>query len=267
MEKQIRKSGEIMKTSIIIPAYNEEDIIKKTVRDVDRVMRGKKYDYEILVVNDNSDDNTLRILRELAKSNKRLKIADKKSNIAGPSGLGSAIRFGFKKSSGDLLIPFMGDLSDDPRDIPKFIEKINEGYDVICGSRFIGNVSIENYPTIKLICNRIYNKAFATFFGLHISDISNAFKAYRRAVINSIKPESRGFEITSEIVLKAHIKRFEIGEVPVSWKGRKDKGVSKFGSFKSPKFILVKLPKIGVSYGMISLKLWMRFISNRIFGS
>lgn len=80
-----------------------------------------------------------------------------------------------------------------------------EGYDVVCGSRFVEGGSVENYPLIKLIINRFWNNVFAFLFKLNVKDISNAFKAYRKEVIAKTKPKSKGFEITAEIVLKARI--------------------------------------------------------------
>jgi glycosyltransferase involved in cell wall biosynthesis len=253
-----------MKISVIIPAHNEEKIVRETIEKVYKVLRKGKNPFEIVAVNDNSDDRTGEIMEKLSKRYKRIKSVHKKTRSKGPTGLGSAIRFGFKHSSGDIVIPLMGDLSDDPRDLPKLVKKIFEGYDVVCGSRFIEGSSLVNYPKIKMICNRFYNRLFTFLFCLPVNDISNAFKAYRRKVLIAVKPESKGFEITSEIVLKAHINNFKTTEVPVSWHGRKRNGKSKFGSFISPTFIFFKLPGIGFSYAKLSLILWFKFLLSRI---
>jgi len=123
---------------------------------------------------------------------------------------------------------------------------------------------VYNYPPLKMFFNRIYNNLFAFLFFIPVNDISNAFKAYRRVIIEKVKPKTKGFEITSEIILKAHIKNFKITQIPVDWRGRSEKE-SKFGLFKSPKFLFFKLPKIGYSYLWLSLKLWFKFISSRFF--
>jgi hypothetical protein len=246
--------------SIIIPVHNEEQIIRTTIEKTLRSLKNINYSYEILVIDDNSNDNTSKILNSISKRNKKVRVLRKSSKRLGPTGLGSAIRYGFEHASGDILIPLMGDLSDDPKDIPKFLEKIKEGYDVVCGSRFITGSKIFGYPKVKFFCNRLYNELFSLLFGINTNDISNAFKAYRREVIDITKPESRGFEITSEIVLKAHIHGFKITQVPVSWQGRGLKGKSKFGAFRSLSFVIFKLPKIGISYGKLSLILWLSFL-------
>jgi hypothetical protein len=253
-----------MKVSIIIPAHNEEAIIEKTVKKVYSVMKKTKYDYEIVCVDDNSNDKTGQILEKLSKTVNQIKVMHKKEQTRGPTGLGSALIFGFKHSLGNVLIPFMGDLSDNPNDILKLIEKIDEGYDVVCGSRFVRGGKIKDYPLVKLIANRIWNRLFAFLFGLEIRDISNGFKAYRKDVINKTKPKSKGFEITAEIVLKARIQGFRITEVPVNWRGRKkDEGLSKFGSF-SLIFILTKLPVIAYAYVVLAFKIWLGFLAKKI---
>jgi hypothetical protein len=253
-----------VKISIVIPAYNEEKIIEKTLTSVAKVLNRYKLDYEIVAVDDNSDDNTFFIMKKVARKVKRIKPVHKGSNKKGPTGLGSALGFGFKHAKGEVLIPFMGDLSDDPKDILKLIEKLEEGYDVVCGSRFILGGKILNYPLIKLIAHRIYNKLFSFIFGLGLEDFSNAFKAYRKNIFNSIKIESKGFEFNAEVLLKAHILGFKITEVPVRWYGRKE-GMSKLGSF-SPTlgFLFLKLPKIGWKYGKVAIKLYFEFLFSKI---
>jgi len=248
-----------MKITVLIPAHNEEKNIRTIIERTNTVLKKCRYNHEIIAIDDNSDDETGKILDKLAKKNKRLKIIHKKNPSTGPSGLGSALIAGFKECSGDVIIPLMGDLSDNPSDIPKFVEKINEGYDVVCGSRFIKGAYLKDYPKTKFLINRLWNKVFSFLFRLGIKDISNAFKTYRKEVIIKTKPKSKGFDITAEIVLKAHILNFKITEIPVSWHGRIG-GKSKFGSF-SFFYTVTKVPKIGYQYGMLALRLWFKFLS------
>jgi dolichol-phosphate mannosyltransferase len=158
----------------------------------------------------------------------------------------------------------MGDLSDDPEDIIKLVNKIEEGFDVVCGSRFIKGGKATDYPVIKLIAHRSYNKFFAFIFGLDLEDLSNAFKAYRRVIFNSILIESDGFEFGVEVLLKAHILGFKIAEVPVRWFNRRA-GMSKLGAF-SPTlgFIFTGLPKIGWTYGKLASKLYAKYIFSKL---
>ena len=251
-----------LKISIIIPVHNEEEIIEKTIKSVIKTM--KKHPYEIIVVDDNSNDSTGKILDSLCKKNRRIRVIHKTHLKSGPTGLGSALKTGFNLATGEIIIPFMGDMSDNPNDIIKFTKKIEDGYDVVCGSRFVSDSSLSDYPFIKLIVNRIYNNLFSLLFNLKINDISNAFKAYRKKIIKTVRPISDGFEITSEIVLKAHINGFKIGQIPVSWQESRVKRKSKFGSFSSLSFLFFKLPKIGISYVRLSLILWFEFLFKSI---
>jgi glycosyltransferase involved in cell wall biosynthesis len=252
-----------MKVSIIVPAHNEEKVIGKTLSLLYRTLKQTRLDYEIIAVDDNSIDKTLKVMKKISKKSKKIKVFHK-SDEKGPSGLGSVLLFGFKHAKGDILVPFMGDLSDDPKDIIKLVKKVEEGYDVVCGSRFIKGGKAVGYPFLKLIAHRTYNKLFSFIFGLGLEDFSNAFKAYRRKIFDSIQVESKGFEFNAEVLLKAHILGFKITEVPVSWYGRKE-GASKLGSF-SPNlgFIFFKLPRIGWRYGKVAIKLYFKFLFSRI---
>lgn len=234
-----------MKVSIIIPAHNEENNIEKIIKDINGILKNIKN--EIIVVNDCSTDKTAEILKKIKLKN--LKVV----NRAPPNGFGRAIRSGFEAASGDIIITVMADFSDDPNDILKLIKKIEEGYDVVCGSRFINDSYVDGYPFIKLLANRIYNRIFGLMFFSNIKDISNGFKAYRKEVIKKTSPKSDNFEITSEVVLKAIIEGYKIGEVPVSWFGRKS-GRSKF----------IFLPKSGWQYGKLASKLWFKFLLKKL---
>lgn len=240
--------------TIIIPFHNEENNVKKVIENVTTNIT--KLDYEIVAVNDNSNDKTGNVLNDLSEKNNQIKVIHNKSYAKGPTGLGNAIKLGFSNSTGNIVIPFMGDLSDDPKDIYKLVEKIEDGYDIVCGSRFMKGGQVFDYPLPKKIAHRLYNNIFSFLFHLKLKDFSNAFKAYKRVVIESIKPQSNGFEMTAELLLKAKINDYKITEVPVSWTERKS-GNSKFGS-------AVKLPKLGYKYGAIAIKLWFQFIISRI---
>jgi glycosyltransferase involved in cell wall biosynthesis len=252
-----------MKISIVIPFHNEEEIVQKTIGLVKNAM-GKKYDYEIIAVDDNSDDTTGKLLDSMAKKSRQVKVMHKKNNFRGPSGLGAALIFGFKQATGDAVVTFMGDLSDDPEDIPKLIKKFEQGYDIVCGSRFVRGGRTYNYPKIKMMSNRLWNRIFGAIFLTNLRDISNGFKLYRREVLQAAKPSARGFEITAEIVLKGIVNKFKIVEVPVAWRNRKKgAGESKFGSF-SFAFVITKLPKIGWAYGRLALGIWKQFLAKRV---
>jgi glycosyltransferase involved in cell wall biosynthesis len=252
-----------MKISIIVPAHNEEKIIERTLSSLTLSLEKTKLDYEIVAVDDNSDDRTLVVIKNFAHSHEKVSVARKTGN-RGPSGLGSALTFGFNSAKGEVLIPFMGDLSDNPNDIPRLVSKIEEGYDIVCGSRFTKGGKATDYPFLKFISHRFYNRLFSLIFGLCLKDFSNAFKAYRKEVLESMRMESMGFEFNAEVILKAHILGFKITEIPVDWENRRA-GISKLGSFSpSIRFMLLDLPRIGWKYGAVAIKLYFKSICLRV---
>lgn len=121
-------------------------------------------DKKICLDNDNSTDNTPSIIDALANENPHIKPVHRAST----PGFGNAIKSGLKHAAGDIVIPVMGDLSDNPTDIPKLVKKIEEGYDIAYGSRFIKDGSVEDYPIAKIFANRIFNNAVRFLFGIPI---------------------------------------------------------------------------------------------------
>jgi dolichol-phosphate mannosyltransferase len=214
-----------MKLSVVIPVRNEESCVEKTVTDVIEELNNEHIDFEIILVNDNSTDNTPAIIESLQN-----KYKDKISVIhrTPPAGFGRAVKCGLENIHGDAVVICMGDESDDPKDIVRYFRKLQEGYDCVFGSRFITGATVTDYPGFKLIFNRIGNIFIKHLFGLECNDMSNAFKAYRREVIDSVKPlVSNYFNITVEIPLKAVIRGFSYTVIPINWYGRTS-GVSKY---------------------------------------
>jgi uncharacterized protein (TIRG00374 family) len=207
--------------SCIVPARNEEGNIAKVVDALSPALASSPLirDYEIIIVNDNSTDSTGRLIDSLAEKDHHIHPVHRTTT----PGFGNAVKSGMAEAKGDIIIPFMGDLSDNPRDIPRLVERIGEGYDVAYGSRFVEGGSLNNYPRAKLIANRAFNNLVRLSFGMPNRDITNAFKAYRKEVIDTIgieNLESSGFDLTVEIPIKAHILGFRSSEVPVSWYDR-----------------------------------------------
>ncbi len=233
-----------MKISLVIPLQNEEENLPELINRLVPTLRSsvKTEDYELLLVNDNSTDGTATLIDRYAAEDPRIRAVHRR--IA--PGFGNAIKEGFRNATGDIIIPFMGDLSDDPEDIVKLVQKIEEGYDLAYGSRFIKDGSASDYPLLKLIANRAFNNLVRLLYGMQERDVTNAFKAYRREVLEGIgELEAEGFDLTVEIPLKAHIHGFKAGEVPVHWHGR-TRGEAK-----------LKLSQNGSLYGKRLLKLFI----------
>ena len=203
--------------SVIIPAYNEEKNLSRTVKDLTIVLLKEQVPYEIILVNDNSSDTTPEIIKGLMDNNSNIKTINRKP----PGGFGRAIRSGMELVSGDAVVICMADSSDDPLDVIKYYNKLEEGYDCVFGSRFIKGSSVENYPVAKLLVNRIVNKIIQWIFWCKFNDLTNAFKAYRTEVIRSCGPyRACHFNMTLELSLSALARKYSICQVPINWYGR-----------------------------------------------
>ena len=205
------------KLSIVIPAHNEEENLVSTVNELNDILQLENIPYEIILVNDNSTDNTRDVIADLMKNNTCVHTV----NRTPPGGFGRAIRSGLEAVEGDVVVICMADCSDSPQDVVKYYRKIEEGYDCVFGSRFIKGSKVVNYPKVKLIVNRIVNKCIQLMFRCKHNDLTNAFKAYRTEVINACGPyRSSHFNITLELSLSALIRKYSIAEIPISWYGR-----------------------------------------------
>jgi dolichol-phosphate mannosyltransferase len=212
-----------MKLSILIPAYNESQSLPETIKAIDTALAIIKIDHEILVVNDNSKDNTVEVLEQLTSEVPTLRYITN----TGPNGFGFAIRKGLDNFQGDCVAIVMADLSDSPYDIIKFYTTMVEGnYDCVFGSRFMKGAKIIDYPRYKRIVNRMANFIIRVMFRISYNDTTNAFKLYKKETIEGLRPFiSPHFNLTVELPLKAIIRGYSYTVIPNSWTNRKH-GVS-----------------------------------------
>jgi dolichol-phosphate mannosyltransferase len=229
--------------SIVIPAHNEEDVIEKTCVSIIAEFESQGIDdIEILVINDNSSDSTETILRQLCDRYPCMRYI----NNTPPHGFGFAVRKGLENFRGEAVAVVMADLSDSPQDIAVYYHKIREGYECVFGSRFIKGSRVIDYPAFKLTINRVANWFVKVLFGLKYNDVTNAFKAYRREVIEGVHPIlSHHFNLTVEMPLKAIVRGYSFTVVPISWTNR-EAGVSK-----------LKLREMGSRYLFIVLYVYL----------
>jgi dolichol-phosphate mannosyltransferase len=242
IHSRLRISSKTDVLSIVIPAYNEEGCIVPTVESISLLLEEEKIPYEILVVNDNSRDCTEELLQQLSSQNSKVRYI----NNYYPNGFGFAVRCGLENFRGDAVAVVMADSSDAPENIVDYYCKLQEGYDCVFGSRFIKGGKVIDYPPHKLIVNRLANLFIQILFGLKFNDITNAFKAYRREVIEGISPLlSHHFNLTVEMPLKAIVRGYSYTTVPITWQNRAT-GVSK-----------LKLKEMGSRYLFIVLYAWL----------
>src|SRR5437899_5466867 len=212
-----------MKLSVVIPAYNEADAIESTVDGVVDVLGGEGVDYEVLVIDDASVDGTSAVVERMAAENPHIRCL--KSHYS--QGFGLAVRAGLERFTGDAVAVYMADASDDPADLLLYYTLLKDGYDCAFGSRFVPGARVEDYPLHKLTMNRLVNWGIRVLFRHGYNDTTNAFKAYKRHVIEEIQPLlSHHFNLTVELPLKAIVRGYSYATVPISWTNRKS-GVSK----------------------------------------
>jgi len=230
------------KLSVIIPSRNEAENLPACISEIIEELIKNKILHEVLVIDDGSTDNTLEVVTSMIKKYPYVRYI--KNNAE--NGFGIAVRLGLEQFTGDAVAIMMADRSDSPKDLVSYWKCIQDGDDCVFGSRFIRGGKVFNYPLLKLLANRIVNAMIRFAFNIQCNDITNAFKMYRREVIEGCKPFiSPHFNLTVEIPLKAMIRGFTWTVVPISWKNR-TKGVAK-----------LKLKEMGSRYFFIIAYLWL----------
>lgn len=203
--------------SVCIPAHNEAGNIGRTIDAVASTLRAAQIPFEFVIANDNSKDNTEEVIRSKMAEGIPIRMVNRRP----PGGFGRAIRSCLAHFQGEVVVIVMADLSDDPQDIVRYYHKINEGYDAVFGSRFIKGSIVKDYPTTKLIANRIGNKLIQLLFRTEHNDLTNAFKCFRADAVRSLLPLlSSHFNITIELSIGLLIRRHKIATIAINWYGR-----------------------------------------------
>ncbi len=228
--------------SLVIPARDEEGCVASTVERLAHELTARAIPHEIIVVDDGSTDRTWPILQDLQA---RFPAVRPLQNT-GQHGFGRAVVHGLDAMNGDAVIVTMADDSDDIHDVVLYWETLNEGYDCVFGSRFMRGGSTIDYPALKLVLNRLANLFIASLFRLQFNDTTNAFKAYRRTVIEGCRPFiAPHFNLTIELPLKAIVRGYSWTVVPITWRNRRT-GVAK-----------LKIREMGSRYFFICMYVWL----------
>tara|TARA_Y100001933_G_scaffold87250_1_gene88389 strand:- start:53 stop:1012 length:960 start_codon:yes stop_codon:yes gene_type:complete len=202
--------------SIVVPIYNESENITLLINEIFDVMGKHKLDFELIIVNDGSVDNTINVLETISLE-KQLIVINLRKNY----GQTAALAAGFDNSNGEIIVTLDGDLQNDPNDIPNLITKINEGYDLICGWRFERKDKLINRRIPSKIANRLIGKVT----GIFLHDYGCSLKAFKREIIKDIKLYG---ELHRFLPVLANIEGAKIREIKVNHRKRKY-GYSKYG--------------------------------------
>lgn len=237
-----------LKFSVVVPAYNEEGSIVATVQGAVEVLKREGIDYEVLVIDDNSSDRTRALVEAIHAEDPRVRVHASHY----PGGFGHAVRAGLDEFTGDAVVIMMADCSDDPEDLAIYYEVLAGGSDCAFGSRFMPGAVVRDYPRLKLLVNRLANNFVRVIFRLGYNDTTNAFKAYRREVIETISPLlSKHFNLTVEMPLKAITRGHDFQVTPTAWTNRTS-GESKLA-----------MREMGSRYLFIVLYVWLEYHLSR----
>ena len=216
-----------IKLSVIVPVYNEELAIAKTLDTILSFLKRKKYNWEIIVVDDGSLDNTSGIVQEMKTKDIRLE------KLTNNQGKGAAIRRGVMTSRGELIIFTDADLSVPIEFMDKIIGKLENGYDVVIGSRRIeGSKIIKHQNFLRENMGRVFTLLSQMVTGTWVSDFTCGFKGFKTYCAKSVFSRSllNRWVFDSEIIFLARKFKFRIGEVAVEWINREDSRIKSLGS-------------------------------------
>lgn len=211
--------------SFVIPARDEEETVEILYKRITLEIKKLATKFEIIFVDDGSADNTFKILNRISKKDKHLKVL----KLRGKFGKSIALQTGFNQAKGDIIFTMDADLQDDPHDIPKFIKKLEEGYDLVSGWK-----KVRYDPISKTLPSKLGNNLVRALTHLPIHDSNCGFKAYRKVVLKDINLYG---ELYKYIPVFAQSNNFKVGEVVISHHPRKH-GKSKFGMERNIKGIL-----------------------------
>jgi dolichol-phosphate mannosyltransferase len=234
--------------SVVIPARDEEGCIASTVERLYVELRLHNVPHEIIVVDDGSTDETWTMLESLKTRIPSLRPVQN----AASNGFGRAVACGFDQMTGDAVVVMMADESDDCRDVVRYWKKLNEGYDCVFGSRFIKGGGVIDYPWLKLRLNRLANLFIRILFRISLNDTTNAFKAYRKTVLDGCRPFlAPHFNLTVELPLKAIVRGYSWTVIAITWRNR---------HLGTPK---LRIKEMGSRYLFICLYVWLEKFFSR----
>jgi dolichol-phosphate mannosyltransferase len=231
-----------MKLSVVIPARNEEGVVEETLSSLLGTLRAAAIPFELILVDDGSTDQTAVLVQAFSTHYPEIRLVPN----TGQHGFGMAVRCGLHEATGDAVAIVMADSSDSSEDVVQCYRQLLKGADCVFGSRFIRGSKVRDYPIHKLVLNRLANWFIKVLFGIPFNDFTNAFKLYRREVIEGMQPLiSPHFNLTVEMPLKAIVRGYSFTVVPISWTNRQT-GISK-----------LKIKEMGSRYLFIVLYLWL----------
>lgn len=205
--------------SVVLGTYNEHENLSKLVPIIETIFEQNAINGEIVVVDDNSPDGTSELVKEFAKKYDNIRLLWRPKKM----GPGSAHADGYRFAKGKIIVGMDTDFSHDPFDIPRFVKKIHEGYDVVLASRYIrgGEYEVRSFQTLKKsLASRLGNMLIRILSGVPVHDFTTALRAIRSEVIQTVETESAGNSFFMEFVIRSYRRGYKIAEIPIVFKDR-----------------------------------------------
>jgi dolichol-phosphate mannosyltransferase len=231
--------------SVVVPCHNERMNVGPLVTRLRSLF--DEYIHEIVLVDDNSQDDTREVIRTLSAEDPRIKPLYRSP----PNGVGLALAEGMRASSGQYVLSMDCDFQHLLPEVRDLFDAVSEGYDVAVGSRFSRHSVLLGYPFQKIVANRAFHVVANVLLWARFRDLTNNLKLMRRPVVTRLKLLERGFAVNAEIGLQPLLMGYRVKEVPISWIGRGiDMGISSF-----------RVLRVGGSYSRVLKRLWLlRFL-------
>ncbi|MBI5049031.1 MAG: glycosyltransferase family 2 protein [Deltaproteobacteria bacterium] len=211
--------------SIVIPAYNEEALIEKTLKEVVKYLEEKSFFYEVIVVCDGCKDNTAGLAKEAAKANSKIRVLDRKANM----GKGFSVREGCLEARGDYIVFTDADLSTPIQEVEKLLKYLQQGYDIAIGSRALKESDIRiHQPWYRETMGKTFNLFVQAITIKGVKDTQCGFKGFKKEVVQNVfsRQTINGFGFDVEVLYIAGKFGYKIKEVPIRWLNRKESKVN-----------------------------------------
>jgi dolichol-phosphate mannosyltransferase len=205
--------------SVVLSTYNERENLAKLVPIIENVFTKNGIRGEIVVVDDNSPDGTSEIAKELGLKFGNVRLLWRPGKL----GPGSAHADGYKFAEGEIIVGMDTDFSHSPYDIPRFVEKVREGFDLVVGCRYAdgGTYEVKSFQTLKKsVASRLGNILIHLLSGVPVHDFTTALRGIRREVVQNVTTESKGNSFFMEFVVKSYREGYRVTELPIVFRDR-----------------------------------------------
>jgi len=217
--KPLRTSAKAGLVSVVLSTYNERDNLSKLVPIIENILAHNDIKGEIVVVDDNSPDGTSDVAKELARRYGNVRLLWRPGKL----GPGSAHADGYRFAKGEIIVGMDTDFSHSPYDIPRFVKEVEQGVDLVVGSRYIlgGQYEVKSFQTLKKsIASRLGNILIRLFSGVPLHDFTTALRAVRQEVVQNVHTESKGNSFFMEFIIKSYREGYRLIEVPIVFRDR-----------------------------------------------